>query len=553
MAEQNEPRPEMNSAGGSAIRTYLQGKGYSVLGDTWYGKITEYMQWYKNNVPTVHRYRVWTGTTFVSRDRFRLGMAKICCEDHVNLMLNEKLTIVADGYDGLDKILEKNSFRDNLSRLTEVAFALGSGALVEYKGINHPVIDFVRGDMIFPLTWDGREVTECAFASSKQSGGKLYFYIQIHRIGENGNYFIDNAYVNENGGALEVDADGNTKLGKSKVQASIDTGSKEPLFQLIRPAIVNNIDLDCPLGVSIFGNAVSQLRALDTIYDSYVNEYELGRKRLMVPQSLATIKMAKDGTTEALFDPNDTSFYIYQDDSDKPAEIHEVNLEIRAEAHDLGLQKSLDMFSKKVGLGTGYYKFDGGVVRTATEVISTESDLYRNRKKNISMLATALTEMARRIRFLDTGADVPDMGVSIDFDDSILEDTNTIINENVMLVGAGLRSKKRAIMEIEHCTEEEADKILAEMQAEAPVFDMGGGMDEGGEPTAEDEITPTEAVDAAEEAVGKGLNGAQTQSLIDVIKQFQAGVVTEGQAVNLIARSIGITKEEAGQLLRGDL
>ena len=64
---------------------------------------------------------------------------------------------------------------------------------------------------------------------------------------------------------------------------------------------------------------------------------------------------------------------------------------------------------------------------------------------------------------MDTGVDVPDMGVSIDFDDSILEDTKTIINENVMLVGAGLRSKKRAIMEIEHCTEDEADKILTEI------------------------------------------------------------------------------------------
>ena len=51
--------------------------------------------------------------------------------------------------------------------------------------------------------------------------------------------------------------------GKTSVQAIIDTGSIEPLFQLIRPAIVNNIDLDCPLGVSIYGNAVSQLRALE--------------------------------------------------------------------------------------------------------------------------------------------------------------------------------------------------------------------------------------------------------------------------------------------------
>ena len=480
----NEPRPETNSAGASAIRQYLAGKGFSVLGDSWYEKITNYMQWYKNNVPTVHRYSIWNGTTRVYRDRFRLGMAKVCCEDHTNLLLNEKLSIVADGYDGLDAILEKNQFRDNLSRLVEVAFALGSGALVEYKGADYPVIDFVRGDMIFPLSWDGREVTECAFASAKRAKGQLYFYIQIHRIGDNGNYVIQNAYVTETGSEIAALEDGTVSLdGKARIQQIIDTGSPEPLFQLIRPAIVNNIDLDCPLGVSIYGNAVSQLRALDIIYDSYVNEYELGRKRLMVPQSMATIKMQADGKTDALFDPNNTSFYIYQDDNENPAGIKEIDLALRASDHEIGLQKSLDVFSKKVGLGTGYYKFNGGVVRTATEVISTDSDLYRNRKKNISMLTTALTELARRLRFLDTGVDDPEMGVSIDFDDSILEDTNTIITENVMLVGAGLRSKKRAIMEIEHCTEEEADKILAEItdDSKANMAAFGLPVEEGSE------------------------------------------------------------------------
>ena len=478
----NEPRPESNSSGANAIRQYLAGKGFSVLGDSWYEKITHYMQWYKNNVPTVHRYSIWNGTTRVYRDRFRLGMAKVCCEDHTNLLLNEKLIIKADQYDGLDAILEKNQFRDNLSRLVEVAFALGSGALVEYKGAAYPVIDFVRGDMIFPLSWDGREVTECAFASAKRSKGKLYFYIQTHTVGDGGNYVIKNAYVSETGAEVEALEDGSVSLdGKTRIQAAIDTGSPEPLFQLIRPAIVNNIDLDCPLGVSIYGNAISQLRALDTIYDSYVNEYELGRKRLMIPQSLATIKMQADGKTDALFDPNDTSFYIYQDDSDKPSAPYEFSPEIRSTDHDAGLQKSLDVFSKKVGLGTGYYKFDGGTVRTATEVISTDSDLYRNRKKNISMLTTALTEMARRIRFLETGVDDPEMGVSIDFDDSIMEDTNTIINENVMLVGAGLRSKKRAIMEIEHCTDEEADKILAEI-----VEDSKSSMSAFGLPVADE-------------------------------------------------------------------
>ena len=49
------------------------------------------------------------------------------------------------------------------------------------------------------------------------------------------------------------------------------------------------------------------------------------------------------------------------------------------------------------------------------------------------------------------------------------------------------------------------------------------------------------------------LNGAQTQSLIAVIGQYAAGDLTEGQAVNLIATSIGIQKDEARSLLNGEI
>lgn len=49
------------------------------------------------------------------------------------------------------------------------------------------------------------------------------------------------------------------------------------------------------------------------------------------------------------------------------------------------------------------------------------------------------------------------------------------------------------------------------------------------------------------------LNGAQTQALIGIIGQYAAGTITEGQAVNLIATSIGVSKEEARRILTGDL
>lgn len=52
---------------------------------------------------------------------------------------------------------------------------------------------------------------------------------------------------------------------------------------------------------------------------------------------------------------------------------------------------------------------------------------------------------------------------------------------------------------------------------------------------------------------GKQLNGAQTQSLIAIMDQYTSGAISEGQAVNLIATAIGITKDEARQILNGEL
>ena len=70
---------------------------------------------------------------------------------------------------------------------------------------------------------------------------------------------------------------------------------------------------------------------------------------------------------------------------------------------------------------------------------------------------------------------------------------------------------------------------------------------------APDDIQDTEeAIDTAEDVAGRQLNGAQTQSLIQVLGQLSAGILSEGQAVNVIATAIGVTKEEALAIIRGD-
>lgn len=66
--------------------------------------------------------------------------------------------------------------------------------------------------------------------------------------------------------------------------------------------------------------------------------------------------------------------------------------------------------------------------------------------------------------------------------------------------------------------------------------------------------TPDEddAIDAAEEAVGRTLNGSQTNSLLSVLRGVRTGEISENQAVLILKTSIGLSREDALAIIRGE-
>ena len=441
---------------GNEIREYLTKHKYNTASDETYNHIDEWLEWYQNDVERFHKYKVFNGVSTKEEERYKLGLAKKVCEDWANLLLNEKVAIKAGNYEKrLQEILDDNNFLVRANQLIEMAFALGTGALVEYLDGEKVVIDYIRADMIYPLSWENGDITECAFGSIRVIDGNEVIYLQIHRLGDADQgedpelYYIENKYIDKKESVeLEIPGD---------MLPLIPTKYDSPLFQIITPNICNNIDLDSPLGVSVFANAIDQLKGCDLVYDSYMNEFVLGRKRILVPISLAKIQMEKDGVAAPAFDASDTVYYQMPGDRDSNLKLTEVDMSIRANEHELAVQRGLDVLALKTGLGTGRYQFNSSGVKTATEVISDKSDLYQNRQKNAIIVNAALIDMVEAIAFLDAGREVE---VSIDFDDSIIEDTNTTIDKNIKLVQGGLRSKLTAIMEINKCTKEEAMKEL---------------------------------------------------------------------------------------------
>lgn len=443
----------------SVVRAWLVKQGFDLPSAEDYSRIQTWLDWYRGDVRDVHHYSVYNGQGFVERRVRTLGMAKVVAEDHANLLLNERVQInVSDARfaERLEEILRANNFRVRANNLVELAYALGTGALVEYlDAAGEPVIDYVTAPMIYPLSWENGKITQCALASQQRRSGKTVYYLQLHLDGpELHNIYLDG----EDGKELPV-PDG-------MVEGVTDLAGAPSLYQIIHPNIVNNADLDSPMGISVYGNATDQLAGCDLVYDSYINEFVLGRKRIIVPMDMATIKLTATGTMQPAFDPRDGVFYALTTPAGDQGggKLTEINMAIRAAEHEAGLQRNLNILAKKCGLGNDRYQFDAAGVKTATEVISEKSELYQNLKKNETVLEQALIGMTRALAYL-SGFD-PGMDIKIAFDDSIIEDRKSKIEEHIQLVGTSLESKIKAIMDIHKIDEQAARQMLADIAEE---------------------------------------------------------------------------------------
>jgi len=423
------------------IIRYLRSSGLPAPAADHYARMSLWQSWYAGKVASFHRYRQYNGRERITRERRSLGMAKCVCEDWANLLLNEQVRITLSdpaAQSRVDEVLERSGFRWRANQLIELTFALGSGAFVTFLENGRPTVDFVRGDMIFPLKTEGGVVTECAFASVRREGDRDTVYLNLHTRDGNGCYVIGNRLLQctEGGGLLPLPL-------PEGLAESWQTGSPVPLFQIIRPNIVNSLDPDSPLGISVFAGAIDQLEGVDLIYDSYCNEFRLGKKRLIVPTTFARIEMEADGVTLPVFDANDTEFFAVNLGSEKGGQLQEINMELRADAHETALKTALTALSLKCGMGAARYRFESGTVKTATEVISARSDLYQTLRKHELLLRGALVGLCRAILSLCGLSDNEIGGIDIDvsFDDSIIEDTAAQRERDLTEVREGIMSR----------------------------------------------------------------------------------------------------------------
>ena len=472
------------------VIAYLKSKSLSVItNEDISTKMEVWKQWYKGHVDKFHKYKIYSGKKQLDMERKTLNLPAKVCQRWADLLLNEKVEInVADEYTqtALDRILKQINFRVRGNNLLETAYALGGGFFVQYWDGEKTNQKYITQEYMYPITYDSGRLTEAAFSSKKTIDGKTYVYLETHlKDPQTGLYVVDNALLKTNdakygdaGGLVEVDEQFYADHG---IIPKWQTTSATPLFQRIAPNVANRDDFNSPWGTSVYSGALDICASCDVIYDSFFKEFLLGKKRIFVTDGVANINYVKNGDeveTVDVFDPNDEVFYRIPDQDDGAPPIQPVDPALRVGDHASAIQTQLNLLSQAVGFGSDGFKWDVGGITTATQVISQNSEMFRTIKKHEAVLEDALIDMARGLLYVeavfggDAGINLT-AEITVDFDDSIIEDTAEVKRQAMMEMGAGLISKAEYFRQVYKMGELQAlefeakmlMEIIAEMQA----------------------------------------------------------------------------------------
>ena len=320
------------------------------------------------------------------------------------------------------------------------------------------------------------------------------------------------------------------------------TGVDRPLFGYLKMPFANRIDRHSPLGVSIFAGAEDLIQNADEQYGRYLWEFEGGE--LAIDAAADYLMTTQDGKQTL---PKGKK-RLFRAHNSKDANFYNVFAPaLRDESIKRGFNAILQRIEFACGLAYGTLSDPQTVDKTAEEVraskqrsYSTVKSIQRAVETAVDDLVYAMDQLANAYHLAPSGA----YEVTYDWDDSIVNDPAARKQLFWQYVQAGKFPMWRYLVKFEGYSEDDARAIAGE---------AGGGLEDpfGFGAFETKGVSQSSVEEAAQKEAGKSLNGAQTQSLLAVMEQYAAGSLTLGQAVNIIATAIGVSKEEAKAIIEG--
>ena len=417
----------------------------------------------------------------LTRKYNHLPLARTACKKIASLVYNEQAEILVDNEqtnEFINNILNNDKFNKNFERYLESCLALGGLAMRPYFDGKTIKVAFIQAPVFLPLESNTQDISSSAIVTKTvKSEGKTNNYSTLIEFHEwNGEDLeITNELYKSNSSNVVGTRVPLTDLYEDLAESVTIKGLSRPLFTYLKTAGMNNKDINSPLGLSIFDNAKTTIDFINRTYDEFMWEIKMGQRRVAVP----------DGLTEVTFQTgNDNRFikkrrfeveqnvFVQVGGGIDDNKIVDLTTPIRAEDYIKAINKGLSIFEMQLGVSAGMFTFDGKSMKTATEVVSENSDTYQMRNSIVSLVEISLKELVISICELAKAngiynGEIPTFEeISINLDDGIFTDRNAELNYWIKAVASGLVSRKFAIGKILNVTDEEASEMLTEINEE---------------------------------------------------------------------------------------
>lgn len=306
-----------------------------------------------------------------------INFAKSICSETARLA-TLAISIKFDGSaraDWLQENIDKEFF--NIHDWVEYACAYGTVVL---KPNGNSIDLYTPGKFVVVDQEDG-ESTGMVFINQKYDNQEKKYYtkLEYHRFLSDGVYAVTNrCFVGESSNDAKNAIDIGLTPWKGLLEEVYISNITSPLFGVLRTPGANNIDIGCPLSLSVFSEAIEELKDLDIAYSRNAKEvYDSKRILLldsdrMVPtgRKVSDVVRDSDSTRKAMGLP-DMVKNVYGDGAS--TFYQEINPSLDTEKRLAGINALLSQIGYKCGFSNGYFVFNekSGMV-TATQVESDD-------------------------------------------------------------------------------------------------------------------------------------------------------------------------------------
>jgi len=346
-------------------------------------------------------------------------------------------------------------------------------------GIN---IDFCRQGQFLILAFDDDgNVTDIAFGEQIQNGKVTYTRVERQTL-DGDNVIIENKAYKGKGRNLGKEIPLSTVDKWADIDPKVvQEGIEGTCFGYYRTPLANNIDIDSPVGISIFSPAKALIKKVDEQFDRLDWEYEGGQLAVdvsedaILPQSELTDQIKVEQTKKRLYHKMD-----FQDIDTWKA----YNPSLRDSNYNDGLDNYLMRIEDKIGMERGALSKVDSVARTATEIITLKERRYHTLVDNQEALENALQDMFKAVSYLAEKYYDVEGGCKlvINWNDSILEDYQTELDRHQQRIDMGIEDKIEARMWAFGEDRKDAEKALENMDALTDIYNDLENMGEPVEP-----------------------------------------------------------------------